>query len=143
MHTDKHNDAQMGNNEINRRDVLIAGAGLTAATVAGARAIADSNAKERHEPFAGFEIPLPKSWIGDHYNDNLHHPIKEISAPLTANVNEKNPLEFDLLRALEDDCEQIFSEHTSRGPEAPLKWNRLIPLALGGTFGMLAYASVH
>lgn len=56
---------------------------------------------------------------------------------------QPNPLEFDLLRTLEDDCEQIFSEHPSRGPEAPLKWHRLIPLALVGTFGMLAYASFH
>jgi 2-hydroxychromene-2-carboxylate isomerase len=98
MHADKENDIHTRPKDINRRDVLIAGAGLTAATIAGTSAMAGPAVQEEklHEPYAGFEIPLPESWIGDHYNENLHPPIKELPAPLTATVNEKSPLEFDL-----------------------------------------------
>lgn len=98
MNTDKENDIHTRPQAINRRDLLIAGAGLTAAAVAGKSAMAATKVQEeeRHQPYTGFKIPLPKSWIGEYYDDNQHPPIKKIPAPLTANANEKNPLEFDL-----------------------------------------------
>ena len=98
MQSDNNSAPQIRPKNVKRRDALIAGVGLTAATVASNTALAGPNIQDqkRHEPTPGFEIPLPKSWIGDHNNDNLHPPIKELPAPLTATVNEQDPLEFEL-----------------------------------------------
>jgi 2-hydroxychromene-2-carboxylate isomerase len=81
-----------------RRNLLIAGAGvgLAAATWAGSALAEDGDGVVRHQPYKGFQIPLAENWAGDHYNDNVHPPIKELDPPLTANVNAENPLEYDL-----------------------------------------------
>ena len=52
--------------------------------------------KKRVCPSPGFEVPLAQNWLADHSDDDVHPPIKELPAPLTALVNEDNPLEFDL-----------------------------------------------
>ncbi len=54
-----------------------------------------------------------------------------------------NPVEFELLRGLKDDCEEVFDDVTKAPVSEPLKWQRLIPLTLVGALGMLAYASFH
>lgn len=53
-----------------------------------------------------------------------------------------------MLRGLEADCDTVFEGPASApgemaAAETPTKWQRLIPLALAGTLGMLAYASFH
>ena len=67
-HSDKQHNRDAPEARIRRRDILIASAGLTAAAVSGTTAAAQ-DAQRRHQPSPGFEIPLAKSWIGDHYND--------------------------------------------------------------------------
>jgi len=47
-------------------------------------------------PSPGYAVPLPQNWCADHYDDDVNPPIKELPAPLAANVNATNPLEFDL-----------------------------------------------
>lgn len=56
---------------------------------------------------------------------------------------QPNPLDFALLRSLEENFEHTSAEHSSQEPETSLKWHRLIPLSLVGALGMLAYASFH
>lgn len=50
-----------------------------------------------------------------------------------------NPLEFGLLRELEEDYDTVAAEHFEG--RHPSKWKRLVPLAFVGLVGMLAYAS--
>jgi 2-hydroxychromene-2-carboxylate isomerase len=47
-------------------------------------------------PSKGYQVPLPQNWCADHFDDDLHPPIKPLPVPLTGVVNESNPLEFDL-----------------------------------------------
>ncbi len=56
---------------------------------------------------------------------------------------QPNPLEFELRRGLDEDCEEVFSAPLVSKMEPSLKWHRLIPLSLIGALGMLAYASFH
>jgi len=56
---------------------------------------------------------------------------------------QPNPLEFELLRGLEDDCEEVFEDSGETPADPQVKWHRLIPLTLVGALGMLAYASFH
>ncbi len=92
---------ETGPKKMNRRDLLIAGAGatLTAATLAGTSDLAaaqTTGSEVRYQSFPGVTIPLPETYMSDHFSDGVHPPKKEMPPPLTANVNEENPLEYDL-----------------------------------------------
>lgn len=92
---------ETGPKKMNRRDLLIAGAGatLTAATLAGTPDLAaaqTTGSEVRYQSFPGVTIPLPETYTSDHFSDGVHPPKKETPPPLTANVNEDNPLEYDL-----------------------------------------------
>jgi 2-hydroxychromene-2-carboxylate isomerase len=50
----------------------------------------------RYQSFSGSAIPLPETYTSDHYTISGHPPKKEMPSPLTAIVNEANPLEYDL-----------------------------------------------
>ena len=89
---------------INRRRFLLAGgAGLTAAALASgiAPSLAQAaNNVKRIQSRAGYTVPLPKNWVADHVTDDVNPPLNELPAPLTANVNEKNPLQYDLFLSM-------------------------------------------
>ena len=92
---------EAGPKKMNRRDVLIAGAGatLTAATLAGTSALAaaqTTGSEVRYQSFPGVKIPLPETYMSDHDSDGVHPPKKGMPPPLTANVNKDNPLEYYL-----------------------------------------------
>ena len=86
--------------DVNRRRFLLAGgASLGAAALASASGMAfaqTTDAVKRIQPRAGYTLPLPQNWVADHVSDDVHPPIKKMPPPLTAIVNEDNPLEYDL-----------------------------------------------
>jgi 2-hydroxychromene-2-carboxylate isomerase len=88
-----------------RRSLLLAGgATLGAAALAsgsGAALAQTASNVKRIQPRAGFALPLPKNWVADHVTDDLHPPINELPPPLTANVDEDNPLEYDLFLSMD------------------------------------------
>jgi 2-hydroxychromene-2-carboxylate isomerase len=99
-----HEPDELLEKNINRRRFLLAGgAGLTAAALASgidpslARAADDV---KRVQPRAGYTVPLPKNWVADHVTDDVNPPINEMPDPLTANVNEKNPLQYHLFLSM-------------------------------------------
>lgn len=99
--TNDYHDAKSGREKLNRRELLVAGAGasLTAATLAGAATTASahgSKGEKLYQPFPGAEIPLPETYITDHYTDGVHPPKMKMAAPLTAPVTADNPMEYDL-----------------------------------------------
>jgi 2-hydroxychromene-2-carboxylate isomerase len=99
--TKKNQDAKTDLEKLNRRDLLLAGAGatLTAATLAGAPQSASalgSDGEVLYQSSAGSEIPLPETFISDHFTNGVHPPKIEMPAPLTAPVTADNPLEYDL-----------------------------------------------
>jgi 2-hydroxychromene-2-carboxylate isomerase len=105
MHSDNENananqdDARAG---IDRRNLILAGGALgLAAAGAGTNAAAAADDVKRIQPRAGFALPLPKNWVADHVTDDLHPPINELPPPLTANVDEDNPLEYDLFLSMD------------------------------------------
>ena len=85
---------------LSRRKLLFAGgASLTAAAITSGQGSAWAKTTDkvtRIQPRAGFTVPLPKNWVADHVTDDVNPPIKEMPPLLTANVNEKSPLEYDL-----------------------------------------------
>lgn len=92
---------ETGREKMSRREMLIAGAGvtLTAATLAGTTGTATAQtagSEVRYQSFPGATIPLPETYMSDHFNDGVHPPKKGNAPPLTANVNEENPLEYDM-----------------------------------------------
>jgi 2-hydroxychromene-2-carboxylate isomerase len=91
---------ELTNEGVDRRTLLLAcGASLSAAalTFGGGTVLAQmTDTVKRIQPRAGFKIPLPQNWVADHVTDDVHPPIKEMPPPLTANVNEDNPLGYDL-----------------------------------------------
>ncbi|MEN8762352.1 MAG: DsbA family protein [Thiogranum sp.] len=94
----ENQDPKIGPENMNRRNLLIAGAALTAATLAGPLklASAQTGGEVRHQPWRGSESPLPETYISDHYTDGVHPPKVKMPAPLTAEVTAKNPLKYDL-----------------------------------------------
>jgi 2-hydroxychromene-2-carboxylate isomerase len=99
--TIKNQEPKFGSEKMNRRKLLIAGAGatLTAATIAGSSKLAAAQpggGKVRYQPYAGAQIPLPETFISDHFTDGVHPPTKEMPAPLSEAVTAENPLEYDL-----------------------------------------------
>lgn len=54
---------------------------------------------------------------------------------------QPNPLEFEKVRELEAELEIVFADSSPSPNGCDLRWHRLIPLALVGALGMLAYAS--
>ena len=82
----------------NRRNLLLAGATLTAATLAGPLkpAFAKAGGNVRHQPWPGTEGPFPETYISDHFTDGVHPPKVKMPAPLTAKVTAENPLDYDL-----------------------------------------------
>ncbi len=87
-----------GHEKMNRRELLIAGAGatLTAATLAGASTAQAAGDAVRYQSFPGVPLPLSPNYMSDHYSDGIHPPKKKPPAPLTAEVTAENPLEYDL-----------------------------------------------
>lgn len=86
-----------------RRFMLAGGAGLTAAALGAGidPSVAQAADKvKRIQPRAGYTTPLPKNWVADHVTDDLHPPLNEMPPLLTASVNEKNPLEYDLFLSM-------------------------------------------
>lgn len=71
------------------------------------------------------------------------HPESERELEALLKNLRPNPLEFEMLRGLEADCDTVFEELPAAPGEMSPKWQRLIPLALVGALGMLAYASFH
>ncbi|MEM7601935.1 MAG: hypothetical protein AAF357_11040 [Verrucomicrobiota bacterium] len=79
-------------------------------------------------------------------SENLPEPdLPESDQELEALLSnlQPNPVEFELLRGLEDDCEAVLEMAEAKPGEPHLKWQRLIPLTLIGALGMLAYVSFH
>jgi len=89
---------------LSRRAMLVAGgASLTAAAITSGQGVAWAQTSEnvkRIQSRAGFTVPFPKNWVADHVTDDIHPPINELPPPLTANVNENNPLEYDLFLSI-------------------------------------------
>jgi len=89
---------------LSRRAMLVAGgASLTAAALTSGQGAAWAQTTDnvkRIQPRAGFTVPLPKNWVADHVTDDVNPPINEMPPPLTANVNENNPLEYDLFLSI-------------------------------------------
>ena len=89
---------------LSRRAMLVAGgASLTAAAITSGQGVAwaqTSDNVKRIQSRAGFTVPFPKNWVADHVTDDIHPPINELPPPLTANVNENNPLEYDLFLSI-------------------------------------------
>jgi hypothetical protein len=90
MMTNETKDLETNPKKINRRNFLIAGVGatLTAATLAGTSdlAAAQSTGSEvRYQAFPGAAIPLPETYMSDHYSDGIHPPKKEMA---TGNMTE-------------------------------------------------------
>jgi 2-hydroxychromene-2-carboxylate isomerase len=99
--TTENKDFEIDTEGMDRRNLLKAGAGatLTAATLAGGSISAFAQAvsgEARYQPYPGAAVPLPETYVTDHQTDGVHPPKKEFAPPLTAVVNEKNPLEYDL-----------------------------------------------
>jgi 2-hydroxychromene-2-carboxylate isomerase len=97
--TQESQAAKTGPEKLNRRDLLVAGATLTAATLAGTSQSASaqgSNGEILYQSFKGVEIPLPETYMSDHYTDGMSPPKMEMPAPLTAEIKADNPLEYDL-----------------------------------------------
>ena len=108
MQTEDDGSALVPHNEPNglsRRNLLLAGsASLSAAALAtgsGAALAQTASNVKRIQPRAGFALPLPKNWVADHVTDDLHPPIEELPPPLTTNVDEDNPLEYDLFLSMD------------------------------------------
>ncbi len=100
---DSHDE--LTENGINRRRLILGGgAGLAVAALSSsinpALVQAADNVK-RVQPRAGYTVPLPKNWVADHITDDVNPPLNEMPAPLTANVDEKNPLQFDLFLSMD------------------------------------------
>lgn len=110
MRNDKDHSGQVQEHDTpsfkgpSRRAMLFAGgASLTAAAVVSGQGAAWAQTTDnvkRIQPRAGYTIPFPKNWVADHVTDDVHPPLNELPAPLTANVNETNPLEYDLFLSL-------------------------------------------
>jgi 2-hydroxychromene-2-carboxylate isomerase len=86
-----------------RRSLLLAGGTLSAAALglgSGTVVAQMTDTSKRIQPRAGYTIPLPRNWVADHVTDDVHPPIKELPPPLTANVNEENPLEYELFLSM-------------------------------------------
>jgi 2-hydroxychromene-2-carboxylate isomerase len=99
--TQENQAAKTDPEKLNRRDLLVAGAGatLTAATLAGTSQSASaqgSNGEILYQSFKGVEIPLPETYMSDHFTDGVHPQKMEMPAPLTAEIKADNPLEYDL-----------------------------------------------
>jgi len=99
--TTEKTDLEVNPRRMDRRDLLKVGAGatLTAATLAGVSSTAFAHVpgdEVRYQPYVGAKIPLPETYMTEHQTDGVHPPKKEFAPPLTATVNEKNPLEYDL-----------------------------------------------
>jgi 2-hydroxychromene-2-carboxylate isomerase len=99
--THENQGAKTGPEKMNRRDLLVAGAGatLTAATLAGTSQSASAHGSDGeilYQLSPGSKIPLRETFITDHYTDGVHAPKMEMPAPLTAEVTADNPLEYDL-----------------------------------------------
>jgi 2-hydroxychromene-2-carboxylate isomerase len=97
--TTEKKDLETNPEDMDRRNLLIAGATLTAATLAGGlgSAIAqEASGEVRYQPSPGTAIPRSETYTTDHYSDGVHPPRKEMAPPLTANVNAENPLQYDL-----------------------------------------------
>ncbi|MDJ0692251.1 MAG: hypothetical protein QNJ41_27640 [Xenococcaceae cyanobacterium MO_188.B32] len=64
--------------------------------------------------FEQMVLPMEKqvnNWIREHYDDDLHPPQKPLSAPLTANVTSKAPLEVDLFWSMRSPYCYLALEH--------------------------------
>lgn len=97
--TTKKNDLEARPVDISRRNLLIAGTTLTAATLAGSLSPAfaqKASGEIRYQPSKGQALPRSETYTTEHYSDGMHPPKKAMPAPLTANVNAENPLEYDL-----------------------------------------------
>jgi 2-hydroxychromene-2-carboxylate isomerase len=99
--TNENQDPKIHPENMSRRNLLITGAAatLTAATLAGFTKSASAQTgggEVRYQPSPGPELPLPETYITDHFTDGVHPPKMEMPAPLTAEVTAVNPLEYDL-----------------------------------------------
>jgi 2-hydroxychromene-2-carboxylate isomerase len=99
--TQENKASKPGPEKLNRRDMLLTGAGaaLTAATLTSTSQSAlaqGSDGERRYQPFAGLEVPLPETFTTDHFSDGVHPPKMEMPAPLTAKVTADKPLDYDL-----------------------------------------------
>ena len=99
--TNENKDLKIDQEGMTRRKLLMAGTGatLTAAMLASGSKLAfakEGSGEVRYQPSPGSAVPLSETYMSDHYTDGVHPPKKELAPPLTAIVNEKNPLEYDL-----------------------------------------------
>ena len=116
---------------VNRRKLLFAGgAGLTAAAVSpGTWAQTAENVK-RVQPRAGYTVPLPNNWVADHVTDDVNPPLNELPPPLTANVNEDNPLQYDLFLSLNSASGYLMLDRLlalSRGFNVKMNFRPILP----------------
>ena len=77
--TQESQAAKTGPEKLNRRDLLVAGAGaaLTAATLTSTSQSALAHGPDGeilYQPFQGVEIPRPETFITDHFTDGVHPP---------------------------------------------------------------------
>ncbi|RLA48460.1 MAG: hypothetical protein DRR42_16700 [Gammaproteobacteria bacterium] len=99
--TNKNQNTKNGLESMDRRNLLVAGAGmtLTAAILAGSSGTASAQTgggEVRYQSWPGAKVPLSETFITDHYTDGVNPPKMEMPTPLTAEVTAKNPLEYDL-----------------------------------------------
>ena len=100
---DSHDE--LTENGINRRQLILGGgAGLAMAALSSGINPALAQAADtvkRVQPRAGFTVPVPKNWVADHTTDDVNPALNEMPPLLKTNVNEENPLQYDLFLSMD------------------------------------------
>jgi 2-hydroxychromene-2-carboxylate isomerase len=117
-----------------RRRFLLAGGGIGLATMAaGVGNVAMADGVKRAQSRPGYTVPLPKNWVADHVTDDVHPPIEALPAPLTANVNESNPLEIDFFLSMNNESGYLMLDRLlalSASYHVKLNFRPVFPSAL-------------
>ena len=144
-------DDQPAVNGINRRRFILGGgAGLAVAALSPginpALAQTADNVK-RVQPRAGYTVPLPKNWVADHVTDDVNPPLNEMPAPLTANVNVKNPLQYDLFLSMNSATGYLMLDRLlalSAGFNVQMNFRPILPReVLTGEEGEMPYTYIY
>lgn len=149
--SDDIHDDELAENGINRRRFILGGgAGLAVAALSPginpALAQSADNVK-RVQPRAGYTVPFPKNWVADHVTDDVNPPLHEMPAPLTANVNEKNPLQYDLFLSMNSATGYLMLDRLlalSQGFNVQMNIRPILPReVLTGEEGEMPYTYIY
>ena len=149
--SDNVREDELAENSINRRRfVLGGGAGLAVAALSSginpALAKSGDNIK-RVQSRAGFTLPFPKNWMADHVTDDVNPPLNKLPAPLTANVNAKNPLHYDLFLSMDSATGYLMLDRLlalNAGFNVQMNLRPILPLeVLTGEEGEFPYTFIY